>query len=261
MAAARRTAENARAVLAFLKDKLLSAGRVAGWIDGQWVDPPGKEMTLREALDAAARAAARTFADRPLVEAEVHEVLGSGYLDLGKAGLAVGQYERALALREAWLGPYHPDTVACRDRLAHAERLAGRPAEAARLYELNPDTFSHAVALAIRGTMLLSDKKSAEAEAKLSESLAILEKLRPDDWTAFKVKSELGEALLSQKKYAAAEPLLLSGYRGLRQRQANIPPPDRACITTALERIVRLYEAWGKMNEVVKWRKELGKVR
>jgi tetratricopeptide (TPR) repeat protein len=257
--AATRTSENAKAVVAFLEDKLLSAGRLGGWKDGHWAGGPGKEKTLREAVDAAAREVAKTFADRPLVEAEVREVLGSAYLDLGSADLAVAQYESALALREAMLGPDHPDTVACRNQLARAERLAGRTAEAARLYERNPDTVSHAAALALRGRVLLSEKKAAEAEGKLRESLAVLQRIRPDEWTTFKVKSELGEALLSQKKYAEAEPLLLSGYRGLRQRRADIPPHDRACVTTALERIVRLYEAWGKKDEADKWRKELEK--
>jgi tetratricopeptide (TPR) repeat protein len=259
--AARRTAENARAVVVFLRDRLLSAGRGVGWTNGYWAGAREKEVTLREALDAAAREVARTFADRPLVEAEVREVLGSAYLDLGETGPAVAQYERALALREAMLGPDHPDAVTCRNELARAERLAGRTAEAARLYERNPDTFSHAEALALRGTVLLSEKKAAEAAGKLRESLAVLQRLRPDGWTTFKVKSQLGEALLSQKKYAEAEPLLLSGYRGMRERQANVPPQYRATITTALERVVRLYEAWGKKDEAVKWRKELEKAR
>jgi tetratricopeptide (TPR) repeat protein len=259
--AARRTAENARAVVAFLEDKLLSAGRLAGWVNGHWAGARKKEVTLREALDAAARDVRKTFADRPLVEAATREVLGSAYFDLGEAGPAVAQYERALALREAMLGPDDPDTAACRNKLAQAQRLAGHTAEADRLYDQNGDTFSHAEALAIRGTALLSEKEAGEAEAKLRESLTILQRLRPDDWTTFRVKSQLGEALLRQKKYAGAEPLLLSGYRGLRQRQASIPPEDRACVTTGLERIVRLYEAWGKKDQAVKWRKELEKAR
>jgi tetratricopeptide (TPR) repeat protein len=171
--AATRTAEIARAVVAFLGDKLLSSGRVAGWKDGYWVTPSGKEETLREAIDAAAGEVAGRFPDRPLVEAEVREVLGSAYLDQGEASLAVAQYERALALLEAKLGPDQPDTVICRNKLARAYRLAGRPAEAGRLYDQNPDTFSHAQALAIRGSVLLSEKKAAEAEAKLRESLKV----------------------------------------------------------------------------------------
>jgi hypothetical protein len=257
--AATRKAENAKAVVAFLEDNLLSAGRQTGWKDGYWVARSAKDETLRKAIDAAAGKVADAFPDRPLVEAEVRKVLGSAYLDQDEASLAVAQYERALALFDAMLGPEDPDTIACRNKLARAYRLAGRPAEAGRLYDQNPDTFSRAQALAIRGTALLSEKKAAEAEEKFRESLDVLGRVRPDDWTAYKVKSELGEALLSQKKYAEAEPLLLSGYRGLHERQDNIPPRDRNCITTALDRIVQLYEAWGKKDEAVKWRKKLEK--
>lgn len=257
VSAARHAADNAKAVVAFLQDRLLSAGREAGWADGYWLGSKQKEVSLRKALDAAAGEVAKAFPDRPLVEAAVREVLGSGYLDQGEQSQAIAQYQKALALREAMLGPDAPETVACRDMLARAERVAGRTAEAARLYERNPDTVSHARALAVRGAVLLSEKKAAEAEGKFRESLAILQRLRPHEWTTFKEKSQLGEALLDQKKYAEAEPLLLSGYRGLRKRQASIPQTDRACISTALGRVVRLYEAWGKKDEADKWRKEL----
>jgi len=259
VAAAKRTADHARGVVDFLQDKLLAAGRPAGWSEGYWADPPAKKMTLREAIDGAAKAVPKSLADRPLVEAEVREVLGSAYFGLGEASEAARQYERALALREAKLGPDAPETVACRNKLAYAERRAGHPTEAARLYNQNPDTFAHAEALAIRGRALLTEKNARGAEAKLRESLTILEKLRPDEWTTFNVKSALGDALLREKKYAEAEPLLLAGYRGLRQRQAKIPPQEQSCIATALERIVNLYEAWGKTDEAARWRQELDK--
>ena len=67
----------------------------------------------------------------------------------------------------------------------------------------------------------------------------------------------LGEALLDQKKFADAEPLLLSGYEGMKQREDTIPPQDKPRLTKALERLVKLYEAWGKKDEAMKWRKEL----
>ena len=53
----------------------------------------------------------------------------------------------------------------------------------------------------------------------LREVLAIREKVRPDAWTTFNTKSMLGEALLGQKRYAEAEPLLLAGYRGMKERE------------------------------------------
>ena len=104
--------------------------------------------------------------------------------------------------------------------------------------------------------MLLLEKKPAEAELKLRECLTIRQKIQPDDWTTFDTKSMLGEALLDQKKFADAEPLLVSGYEGMKQREDAIPPQDKPRLTKALERLVRLYDAWGKKDEAMRWRKE-----
>ena len=154
-------------------------------------------------------------------------------------------------------GVNHPDTAACRNQLAVAYRLAGRTAEAGRLFDRNPNSPAQAAALAVRGSMLLLQKKPAEAELKLRECLTIRQKIQPDDWTTFDTKSILGEALLDQKKFADAEPLLLSGYEGMKQREDTIPSQDKPRLTKALERLVKLYEAWGKKDEAMRWRKEL----
>jgi tetratricopeptide (TPR) repeat protein len=259
--AALRSQEDTKAVLVFLKDKLLSAGRPAGvsLTEAFWAGGQGKNVTLRQAVDTAESQVAAAFADRPLNEASIREILGWAYLNLGEAARAVPQYERAFALWEALLGVNHPETAACRNQLAVAYRLAGRTAEASRLFDLNPNSPAHASALAARGSILLFQKKPDEAELKLRECLTIRQKIQPDDWTTFETKSLLGEALLDQKKFADAEPLLLSGYEGMKQRESTIPSQDKTTrLTRALERLVRLYEAWGQKDKAMKWRKELG---
>ncbi len=93
-----RSSENdAKAVLDFLKNTLLSAGhpgdvslKEAFWAGGQ-----GKDLTLRKAVDASESQVAEAFADRPLAEASVREILGLAYLSLGDAAQSVKQYERA----------------------------------------------------------------------------------------------------------------------------------------------------------------------
>src|SRR5262249_42490967 len=92
---------------------------------------------------------------------------------------------------------------------------------------------------------------------KLRECLAIRQRIQPDDWTTFDTRSLLGEALLGQKKYAEAEPLLLEGNEGMKKREAQIPPESRPRLTRALERLVRLYESWGKKDKAARWRKAL----
>jgi hypothetical protein len=72
----------------------------------------------------------------------------------------------------------------------------------------------------------------------------------------------LGDALLGQKKYADAEPLLVSGYMGMKARIHAIPPELRTIrLIQALERLVLLCEATGKKDEALRWRKELNAVK
>ena len=86
------------------------------------------------------------------------------YLNLKDAAQAVKQYERRNWLREANQGVNDPDTASCRNQLAVAYRLAGRIAEASRLFDRNDNSPTHAAALYLRGSMLLLEKNPAEAE-------------------------------------------------------------------------------------------------
>ncbi len=131
---ARRSTDDAKAVLAFLQDNvLLAPGRPTSWSR----EGLGKDVTLRKAVEAAASKVEGAFPDRPMVEATIREMLGASYLDLGETKQAVKQYEQAFALRVKELGPDHPDTCDCRNKLAIAYRDAGHLDEASRLYELN----------------------------------------------------------------------------------------------------------------------------
>jgi serine/threonine protein kinase/tetratricopeptide (TPR) repeat protein len=116
---------------------------------------------------------------------------------------------------------------------------------------------AYADALTALGANLLRQKKWTDAEPLLRESLALRAKIQPDARTTFSAQAMLGEALLGQKKYAGAEPLLLAGYQGMKARQATIPSQSKARVTEVLERVVQLYDAWGKQDEAARWRKEL----
>ncbi len=265
--AARRSEQESKTILAFIKHKLLATGRPgdlslaeAFRMGTQGRNATvGKDLTLRRAVDEAESRVAESFADRPLAEAAVREMLGFAYLNLGAAKEAVKQYERAYELREATRGDNDPETADARNQLAVAYRLAGRDADASRLYHYRPNSTTHAAALAVRGSMLLSQKKFEEAELKLRESLTIRQKIQPDHWITFETKSLLGEALLDQKKYSDAEPLLRSGYEGMKQRESQMPSSEKDQLPRALERLVRLYDEWGKKEKADKWRKELEK--
>ncbi len=109
--------------------------------------------------------------------------------------------------------------------------------------------------------MRTAQGKYADAEPILREALAGREKAMPNRWTRFVEQSLLGDSLVGQQKYAEAEPLLLSGYDGLIERALTISAYDRAPITLAAgNRILRLYEAWGKPSQATEWRKKLSTV-
>jgi serine/threonine protein kinase/Tfp pilus assembly protein PilF len=71
-------------------------------------------------------------------------------------------------------------------------------------------------------------------------------------------QSMLGEALLGQKKYAEAEPLLLEGYEEMKKQKEQRWPIlwDVTLIPDALDRLIALYTATNKPDELKKWRAE-----
>lgn len=103
------------------------------------------------------------------------------------------------------------------------------------------------------GFYLSKDLRYAEAEPCLRESLEIQTKLDPGVWYATKIKMWLAFAVLSQKKYAEAEPLLLETYRESAERIAEAPAWETHFPITAADRLIKLYTATGKADEVAKW--------
>lgn len=125
-----------------------------------------------------------------------------------------------------------------------------------RLYE-SGSPFRDDGLLARRTSALLADGKFAEAEPVARECLALREKQIPDDWLTCNARSVLGGCLLGQKKYAEAEPLLLSAYEGMKQREAKIPAVGKPRLKEALERLVQLYDATGRSDQAAEWKQKL----
>jgi hypothetical protein len=68
----------------------------------------------------------------------------------------------------------------------------------------------------------------------------------------------VGECLLRQGKYDEAEPLLLSGYEGMKQREQTIAPAFRRIrLKEGIERLIRLYEETGRPDRAAEWRRQL----
>jgi tetratricopeptide (TPR) repeat protein len=186
--------------------------------------------------------------------------LGVNYRDAGRLTEAIPLLEEVHRK-----GRKHASLWGVGRDLVSAYIQAGKTAEAAALItdELAIDRLRAAAdspqmanQLAVAGMQRLELKAYADAELPLRECLAIRARTSADVSTIFHAKSLLGASLLGQKKYAEAEPLLLSAYEGLMQREARIPPQGKIR-TEALEHLVQLYDAWGRKDKADEWRMKL----
>ena len=62
---------------------------------------------------------------------------------------------------------------------------------------------------------------------------------------------------MGEKKYAQAEPLVLSGYQGMKERESKMPIGAKAFLKEDADRVVELYTAWGKPQKAAEWREKL----
>jgi tetratricopeptide (TPR) repeat protein len=143
-------------------------------------------------------------------------------------------------------------------RGAEAEPLFRDALEQARV-QFGPANLQTAGIMASLGLSLIRRDNWTEAELILRECLAIREKSQPDEWSTFNTRSLLGGSLLGQKRYDEAEPLILSGYEGMKAREAKIPQAGKPQLNEAAERVVKLYEDWSKKDKAAEWQTKLAK--
>jgi tetratricopeptide (TPR) repeat protein len=107
------------------------------------------------------------------------------------------------------------------------------------------------------GFLYFDQGKYQQSEALLRNALNDPREIKTDVWLRYSYASLLGANLAGQKKYAEAEPLLLSGYQGMLNQEATIPPWGHSALEQGGSRIVQLYEAWGKPQKAAEWRQKL----
>jgi len=172
--------EKAEAVTSFLTGMLES------------VDPAqarGREVTVREALDAAARRIDAGEVRQPAVEIAVRDVIGSTYGSLGVYDEAERQLRSALALEDR-TGAAPLVRAGTHNRLVNVLYSAGKipdaiteAREALRLRReaLGPEHPDVATSLDDLGAVLSSGGDVEAAEPLMRESLAIRRKVLPPD--------------------------------------------------------------------------------
>ena len=118
---ARRQARRAQLVNAFLIEMLAS---------GDPSRAQGRQVTVREVLDRAARSIETAFPGQPLDEAALRETIGNLYRELGLPAAAEPHLLKSGALVREVLGAEHPDTLRSNTSLGLLLRRLGRLNEA-----------------------------------------------------------------------------------------------------------------------------------
>jgi hypothetical protein len=190
---------------------------------------------------------------------------GSGPL-LAAPALITSNLLKAVDDARRRFGHAHPITQTGIRNLAFLYEQAGNQKQAELLHrelaevvkqQAGSESLDYAAELATLALNLLNQQRYSEAESLLRICLTIRQKKEPNAWTTFITQSRLGGSLLGQEKYVEAEQLLRAAYDGMKQRQAKIPANAKRYLTETLERLVQLYDAWGKPEQTKKWRDQL----
>ncbi|MHC4526467.1 MAG: tetratricopeptide repeat protein, partial [Planctomycetota bacterium] len=249
-AEAERQVKIAQAVADFLENDVLAS-----------VEPArakGPEVTVRYILDKASESMGDKFEDEPLVEASIHQTLGSTYMSIGKFDVGESHLKRALEIRREQLGAEHTDTLDsmhdlgsyytfwARGRLDEAEALLVQAGEIRRhiLGSEHPDTLK---SMFSRGWVYHNQDRFDKAEPLLVKALEgqrrVLGQEHPD---TLKSMFWLGWAYFwVQRRYDKAEPLLVKALEGQR-RVLGQEHPDTLRSAGALG---ELYQAQGRDDE------------
>lgn len=102
---------------------------------------------------------------------------------------------------------------------------------------------------------LLLQHKYEEAQPYAQEALEYWQaNATSENWGRFVAMSLLGEALSGQGRFAESEPLLLEGYRGLKQAEPSLNASGQWRLAEAAQWLVQFYEATEQSDRANEWR-------
>jgi len=251
---ARQSEAEAKAVLQFFEDKILSAAKPKGQDGGL-----GRAVSLREAVNAAEAAISRSFTNRPRVEASIRDALGRTYHDLDEPDRAQQQLERALELRQKNLGPDHEETLESLNNLARVHLQSGRPAEARRLFTnalnvLQAKAGSNAAGVpvllnGIAGSWL-QDGQPTNAVAIFEHALNLQRfSLPTNDPATLLTMHNLGFAYQLAGRFDEAVQLLEETVHG---RMVALSP-DHPHTLSSMNMLAMAYEKAGRLTNAIPW--------
>lgn len=244
-----RQRDAAETVTAFLTDDLLGAVAPSAKAGR------GKDVLMREVLDAASNKIESEFEDQPEVEATIRKTLGETYMELGEFAAAEPHLERALKLRRSALGGDHASTLDAlysfsvmrwqQGRFAEAESLVRDVLEGQRRVVGDEDKAIF-LSLSTLAGVLHDRGRSVEAEVFARESLEGTRRVLGEDHRRTLMGYDnLAVLMVSLGRADEAEPL---SRHALKQRRRLFGDGDPETLAS-YGNLGRLLHAMGKFTE------------
>lgn len=220
------------------------------------------ESWLREALTIRRKVFG---SEHPAVATGLHN-LALILASMDQLDESVVMYEQALAMRRKLLGDEHPlvaytannlsDVLARKGDYESAEVLC-RESLAIRRAGLPTGHPTIAGSLLVLGRILLDKNDPAAAEPVIREAVDIVENKLPDGHPrTAAAKGWLGECLLALESFDEAERLLLESQALIEGSSNRDPSLGQA----SLNRLIDLYQAWGRPDEAASYKERLNHV-
>ncbi len=201
----------------------------------------GNSITAREILDKASRDIGTGLAGKPEVQAQMMDVMGGVYENLGLFPQAGGLFAHALQIRRRILGPDDPKTLRSDLHLASVLRHQGKFAEAEKLQRdtlpklqriLGPDHPDTLLASSGLSAVLYQEGKTKESERLGKQTLDVeLRILGPDNSATLATMTYLAGAYYDEGRFPDAEKL----YRQAFDTRRRVLGPDHPDTLAAMD--------------------------
>lgn len=194
--------------------------------------------------------------------------LAGALQEMGQLTDAILLYDETRRLRKKRLGPEHPETFITTSDLCMVLLEAKQFEAASRLLQEWVTTLGNMrtpnlVAVARANTLLAEAQLGLGYTNLASDAIANTMKIAEiDGLDRVRAEGLKGEILTQQKQWQEAEPLLVDSFNKLSNQllRRKTHPWQRWQVSRACERVIAMYDAWGKSEEAAKWKAKLAEV-
>lgn len=215
----------------------------------------GKDVTVREILKVASEDVSITFADRPRLQAELHDAIGVTYTSLGEYAQADSQLSAAVEIWTRLAGAADKKTIESLSGLGAARYYAGQ-------HELALTTFTEVLeghraieprddeallgSLSNVAFMRMNRGEFDQAEPMFREAREIaIDVLGPDDALTLDVSGNLAMLLNRMGRSSDAEAL----YRETIERSTETRGVTHPATVLLVANLASLYQGMGRISE------------